>query len=312
VPLTLSGSIADDIRTVLDTMGMSMTQCSETYSKKNGFSLMITNNDYTTQARDLLSGILNPIDMTAMVLSSILAYQDEKSIIALQKETTIQSTPLSVDGKKMIRYTLQPVGDRFRYRFRDAGAYLDESWLTCLTLTVDPNTMLAHDLTVTKHSRIVTAEQHASPPPLSAEYHYVFMYTGPDPHALPARMDLFVNNTLSLSIQAEYLPVDRYYLFATRDIIYYLPDHTTASLHIDYNTYSFSYTSPTPKTGNADGSYAKKLKRAAEHARKAMAELNTGRIQAARTHLQIIVAQYPGTPQAIEARELLSGLPEGL
>ena len=57
--------------------------------------------------------------------------------------------------------------------------------------------------------------------------------------------------------------------------------------------------------------YAKDLERAAQLSRDALIALREGNIETAVRTCKNIIARYPETPQAVEARHLLSGLPGG-
>ncbi len=310
VPLTLSGSIAREIKAVLDTMKISMVQYTEHFNRKKGFQLLITNSDYTTRTRDLLAGILNPVDMTDIVLRTILEYQKKETLIRLQNETVITTSQEKKSGM-LTRYTLVPKGERFCYRYTDRGAFIHESWLTKLQVAIDAHTMLAHELTLRKHTRTFSTYQENKPEPSVSEYVYRFEYTMVNNVPVPSRLTLLIDSVKTLTLAAAYVSHERFILFDQREITYFLPDESPSHLTIRYGAYQFSNAQ---KVSNpfTSGKYSKKLKRAAELSRKAIEALDTGRIQKAVNLFQTIVDHYPGTPQAVEAQKLLSGLPDGL
>lgn len=311
VPITLSGSIADEIRGVLDTMDITMVRYVEHYDKKRGFQLVISNEAYTVQTRDLLTGILNPLEMTDVILHSILKYQEAETLEHLRQTTSIARTQKTVSGIPLSVFTLTPRGSRFCYRYKDMGAHIDENWLTELQVAVDPATMLAHELSLKKHRRIFSADQQEKSMPTLSLYAYGFTYTIIGGVAVPSRLDLYIDGVQVLALTASYKKQAQYILFDKREITYFLPDKSTEQLTIQYTTYRFARPPDAIKTLPA-GKYTKKLRRAAELSRKAGEALNKGHIQTAVSILQTLIDSYPGTPQAVEAQKLLTGLPNGL
>ncbi len=169
VPVKLSGTIAAELKQVLDTVGISMPEFEEVHNKNEEFRLRITNNDYASQTRDLLSGILNPIEMTDVILRAILQYKDKNYLHKLEKETRItQKRKKTDDGRSLVVITLRPAGKRFGYEYKDNGAYIHETWLTQLSLAIDINTMLASELSLEKYRRVFNSDQQKKPEPQKA------------------------------------------------------------------------------------------------------------------------------------------------
>jgi hypothetical protein len=310
--LLLSGSIADEIKSILDTLDIDMPQYSEIYNKKNRYQLIITNKGYTSQTCDLLSGILNPIELTDIILNSILQYREIENLLQMQKETIVSKKKGSKNDSSVVIYEIKPTGTRFCYKYKDMGAYIFETWLTKLSIAVEPSTMLARELSLTKHSRSFFTDQHIRPAPEVSNHRYVFNYKKIQNAPVPAQLDLYVDSILKLTLSASYRQVDRFILFDKREIKYYLKDTTVSSLLIEYTSYAFDITQEKTKPLRTSGKYTTKLKRAAACSRKAIEALNKGEIQTALGLLQTIIDNYPGTPQAVEAQKLLSGLPQGL
>jgi hypothetical protein len=65
------------------------------------------------------------------------------------------------------------------------------------------------------------------------------------------------------------------------------------------------------RTPPAPAVYAKNLERSAQLSRDAVSSLREGNMEGTVRLCKKIVEQYPETPQAVEARHLLSGLPGG-
>ena len=310
--LTLSGSIADEIKSILDTLDIDIPLYTEIYSKKNRYQLIITNKEYTTQTRDLISGILNPVELTGIILNSVLQYSEIENLLQMQKETTVSEKNESKNGSSVVIYEITPTGTRFGYKYKDMGAYIFETWLTKLSLTVEPSTMLAHELSLTKHSRTFFTDQATRPAPEVSNHRYVFNYKEIQNAPAPSQLDLYVDSIMKLSLSASYRQIDQFILFDKREIKYFLNDKKVSNLLINYKNYDFTSTPEKIKPAGNSGKYTTKLKRAAACSRKAIEALSKGEIQTALALLQTIIENYPGTPQAVEAQKLLSGLPNGL
>ena len=306
--LALSGSIADEIKVILDTLEIDTPRYSEIFHRKKGSQLIITNNKYTSQNRDLISGILNPIELTGIVLNSILQYKEVDNLLHMQKETTVS---VKEDSSFTI-LEIKPTGTRFNYKYKDVGAYIYETWLTMLSITVDPSTMLAHELSLTKHSRTFSPDQAKKPTPKKNRHTYIFKYEKFQNVSVPAKLDLYVDTFLTLTLSASYRQIDRFILFDSREITYFFKNKAESKLLIEYQSYNFEITQKEAETAGSFGKYTAKLKKAAACARKAADALNKGDTQTALGLLQTIIENYPGTPQAVEAQKLLSGLPNGL
>lgn len=310
--LLLSGSIADEIKSILDTLDIDMPQYSEMYNKKNRYQLIVTNKEYTSQTRDLLSGILNPIELTGIILNSILQYREIENLLQMQKETTVSEKKDSKNDPSVVIYEIKPTGTRFCYKYKDMGAYIFETWLTKLSIAVEPSTMLARELSLTKHSRSFFTDQDTRPVPEVSNHRYVFDYKKIQNAPAPTQLDLYVDSILKLTLSASYRQIEKFILFGKREIKYFLKDKTVSNLLIEYKSYDFDFTQEKIRPNRTSGKYTTKLKRAAVCSRKAIEALNKGEIQTALGLLQTIIDNYPGTPQAVEAQKLLSGLPNGL
>lgn len=306
--LSLSGSIADEIKAILDTLEMDTPQFSEIYSRKKGYRLIITNKEYTSQTRDLISGILNPIELTGIVLNSILQYRNPDVLLHMQKETTVT---VKEDSSRMV-LEIKPAGTQFNYKYKDAGAYINESWLTMLSISVDPATMLAHELLFVKHSRTLSSDQINKSIPQKKMYKYVFHYKKFQSSFVPIQLDLYRDTFLILTLSAVYRRIDRFLVFDKREITYTFRKKTESTLIINYQNYTFDISPAEMKETESSGKYAAKLNKAAAFARKATEALNKGNTQTAFGLLETIIEKCPGTPHAVEAQKLLSSLPNGL
>lgn len=312
VPVTLSGSVAVEIAAVLDSLHIRTPEYIEVLDKSaDDFRLIIINKDYTVQSRDLISGILNPVEMIDVILSSFLKYREEKSLHRMSSETGIARELMVVDGAPMYHFTITPAGTRFSYAYDDAGTHVRETWLSSLTVTVDSATMTARELTMTRHARVIGADQQDKPSAAESHHRYVFAYAPVRDVVLPSRLDYYIDTVHTLTLSAEYRVVGRYILFDKRTIRYNLQGEPAPYLHMDYGAYMLNTMPTIPKTAGIGSDYTRRLRKAAVLSRKAVASLNKGRIRAAARVLRAIVEDYPGTPQAVEAGRVLSGLPRG-
>ncbi len=307
VPVTLSGSIADEIALILDTIDIDAPLYTEQFDKKQGFSLRIANKHYPAKTRELLSGIINPIEMTEVILNAILKYGNRDVLLQLQNETIIESKT-HPNQPTTLNVFLAPKGSRFCYEYRDMGAYLHESWLTSLSISIDTTTMLAKQLSLVKHSRTFTGNQKEPAPIKTVHQDYHFSYTAIGDNLLPAYLSCAIDSLETLSISATYRQMGTYTLFDERKITYRLPNSSKANLILQYGTYNLDAPLKYLSKVIGSGTYVKMLERAAEHSRKARQALNNGNIQSAIFIMKDLVKNYPNTPQAVEAHKLLAGL----
>lgn len=311
VPVTLSGSIADEIVSILDSINIDKPSYSEYYERKNGFVLSITNEQFPSQTREMISGILNPIDMAGAILNSFLKYRETDNLIKIQNETTIDIKNVKYNDRIMKRIEINPKGTRFCYEYKDFGAYLHESWLSKMSIIIDSTTMLARELSLIKHLREHRAGQQERPSPDTIHQRFVFTYSNMKGTTIPSRLDLYIDSLLTLTFSAQYRETEKYILFDRREITYFLIDKSSSDLVLQFQEYELNAEKMSVRKDKSLDKYGKKLKRAADYSRKATEALNNGRIQRAVQLMQIIIESYPHTPQAVEAQKLLSGLQSG-
>ncbi|MBD3390559.1 MAG: hypothetical protein GF418_00945 [Chitinivibrionales bacterium] len=310
VPLTLSGPVADEMHRTLAALDLKEPEYVEVFDRKDRFHLLLANKSYTAETRDLLSGILNPVEMIEAVLQSIVRYREKELLEAMLRETRVSRTREMRNDTAVHVVRIEPTGTRFNYTYEDRGAFIREHWLTGITLAVDAGTMTARELALVKHTRLMRGDDAAKPRPATRRHRYVFSYARAGELTVPSRLDLYVNDSLALTISATYRLRQEFVVFDTRTICYSLPKGRATCLHIQYGRYDFD---PGFRPARAAGKQteARDVREAAEEARKASIALREGRISAAVRTLRNIVQDYPGTPQAVEARNLLEGLPEG-
>ncbi len=312
VDVTLSGSIADELNQIFDSISIEPPKYAEIRDKKRGIQLVITNDLYTAQTRDLLSGIINPVEMIDVILNSVLKYQEIDNLIQLQKETTITNKRILKKGCTVNIIEIEPTGQRFNYIYRDMGAYIQESWFTKLSLVIDTSFMLARELSLLKQTRMFNISRQSKPSVTATHHRYIFSYIMIGNTPLPCHLEFYTDSVLTLTVSASYRQSDEYILFDKREICYFLPDRTKSRLVMQYGEYEYKIASNAEKSSDIPVKYTKKLRRAAAYARKAIDALNQGRVQTAIGILKMIRQNYQGTPQAVEAQKLLSGLPKGL
>ena len=308
VPVKLSGSIAQEIVAILDTMDIDKPQYAEHYDRKRGFVLHLVNEQFPAQTGEMISGILNPVDMTGAVLHSFLKYRNSENLIAIQNETTIEVNNRHKDGRTEMCIVLKPKGTRFCYEYSDFGAYLRESWLSLLSVVVDSATMLAQELTLHRHHCEYNAAQQERPPAEVVHQRFVFSYTTMNGSVLPSRLDLYVDSLLTLTFSARYRRNGSSVMFDTRKITYFFPEKATSSLVMTFGEYNLNARKRSTKRSSSLNKYGKKLRRAAAYSRKATEALNSGQIERAVHLMKTIIENCPDTPQAVEAQKLLSGL----
>ncbi len=309
VPVQLSGNIADEMARSILNLELPSPEYREIRSRSDGFRLELTNDQYTSRTRKLLSGVLNPIEMIDAVLENLLELSDEKGFSKLTNETEIRTIRNENEPGSLIRYQFVPKGDRFHYEYHDYGAAVTESWLLKLELLLDTSAMLAMEITATAIDRKITASPSALPQVDTTIRTYRAAYDTLDGQMAPAALEVFINATPTLRISAKYRMEGNLAVFDRREICCYIDNSAPRCLVIRYGTYDLGRKA-SPKDRSRPSGNAVKLKHAAGLAFEASQALRTGKIQTAVRLMNAIAEKYPGTPQAAEARELLRGLPD--
>jgi hypothetical protein len=307
VPVTLSGKIADEMKAALDSLKLELPRYNERFNGK-AFDLILANEQYSSKTRELLSGILNPVELIDIVVSSVVKYREPGKFSELMRETKILRDTCTYAQEKAFKITLAPKGDRFAYSYQDMGAFVHESWLTMLTLTLDAKTRLVYELSTIRFSRTYgTGSEKPAPDIMNARY--LFVYESRDGMQLPHRLSVYFNNTEVFKLQASYRQQDKMFLFNNKEICTSL-EGKPACLNVSYGDYVFSLCDTTGKAGRVqDKKYSQHLEKAAKLSQEAMEKMRSGKISDAIRLLQKLVEQYGETPQAVEAKKLLGQLP---
>lgn len=305
--VALSGDVAEEMKSTLEKMGYPAPHYEEIRSKKDGFRLVLSNPEYPVETRDLISGILNPTEMIESLLSSLLKYRNPEKFGVLKDETNAERTRETIDGKVCYRITLTPRGERFNYHYEDMGSYVQELWLTKLVTVIDSAHHRIYELSIDKHSRHVPANATRKPKVESSAYNYRFEYAPVNDHLLPSDLVLHIDGKESVVLKASYRPHDDGIVFEHRSICYQTPSNKKNCLSMQYQEATDARASATKKA--RPGKRGKHLIRAARLSRKATSALKDGDFSSAVRNLQKLVDDYPGTPQAIEAKKVLSTFP---
>jgi hypothetical protein len=122
-------------------------------------------------------------------------------------------------------------------------------------------------------------------------------------------MSLSINGAPSLSISATYRSEGKYLVFDTRKICYVNKAAEKACLIMSYGAYDMNAVPRELTSPVRPRDYAQHMEKAAQLCRKALEHIRGGSIESSIPLLKKVVNEYPETPQAVEARKLLSGLP---
>jgi hypothetical protein len=308
VPVTLSGKIAEEMNGALDSLNLEQPRYNERFNGK-AFDLVLANEGYSSKTRELLSGILNPVELIDIVVSSVVKYREAQKFGELMRETNVLRDTCSYANEPAYKISLSPKGDRFAYSYQDMGAIVHESWLSMLTLTIDAKTRLVYELSTIRHSRTYgTGSKKPAPDIVNARY--LFVYENRDGLQLPHRLSVYFNNTEVLKLQASYRKQDKLFLFDNKEICT-STDGKPTCLNVSYGDYRFTVCDTAVAKFNVK-KYSLQIEKAAMLSREATEKLRKGKISDATRILQKIVEQYGDTPQAIEAKRLLSRLPREL
>ncbi len=303
VPVTLSGPIADEITTSLGALKINSPAFEETFDGTGHFRLALKGSNVDSRTREMLSGILNPAEMTEAILGSVLRYREAASLLRMQQETHATMTSRKCGDTVLQTITLKPQGNRFSYTHSDMGSCITESWLTELSVTIDSSRHLVREVALLKTTRIAGDGENGTH---SSFQRFIIGYSGTKGSELPARLDLVVNYRPTLTITAQYRPEKSFFVLDKRVMTCILPDGSESHLSTDYGAYRFELAlgrNDRPESGAT-------LAEAAAYARKAAAAMTKGDIGRAVAIYRTIERSYPGTPQAVEARRLLSGIPK--
>jgi len=311
VPITLTGDIAKEMQQSLFTMNLEAPQYEEVFDKKRQFHLYLANTSYSLETRDLLAAALNPLDMIDAIVSSVLKYRSNDQFNAIIYETTVSVSPFVVEGGPGVAIELLPKGKYFAYSYQDEGPFIRESWLTRVRCHIDTSSHLLYELRLMRHMRTFSSDKSERPPVDSILYCYAFSYTRLGNAILPSGLSLSVNERQSLAVNATYRTEGKNIVFNSRSICYVDrgPRDTASCLYLNYGRYLWN-TVPTAMSKRKEpAEYALHLEKAALLCRNAQQKLKTGNIEACIPLLKKVVSQYGETPQAVEARKLLQGLP---
>ena len=260
-PVTLSGPIADEIATSLASLKINNPRFQESYDANTRFRMELVNGEYSSQVREMLSGILNPAEMTEAILNSVLKYKDIGSLIRLENETkpSVSRNALSKDTV-LLAMTLKPSGDRFAYTHTDLGSCISENWLTELTVVLDSARNLVREVSLTKVTNVTGMSDVAGQKTITNRYVFGYVAMGDAP--LPARLDFFVNGKSTMTITSTYRQEKGFIVFDHRDMCCILEGGQKSNMATAYGQYRLD-ASPAPDiTGSAD--YSHKLAEAAK------------------------------------------------
>ncbi|MBN1129036.1 MAG: hypothetical protein JXA71_08620 [Chitinispirillaceae bacterium] len=307
VPVTLSGKIAEEMKGALDSLKLEQPRYNERFNGK-AFDLVLENEGYSSKTRELLSGIMNPVELIDIVVSSVVKYREAAKFSEIMRETNVLRDTCTYAHEAAYTLSLAPKGERFSYSYQDMGSIVHESWLSMLTLTIDAKTRLVYELSTIRHSRTYGAGSE-KPAPDIMKARYLFVYENRDGLQLPHRLTVYFNNAEVLKLQASYRKQGKHFLFDNKEICTSI-DGKPACLNVSYGEYAFKACDTDAATGPARGKkYSQRLEKAAALSQEAMDKIRKGRISEAIRTLQKLVDQYGDTPQAIEAKRLLSQLP---
>jgi len=164
----------------------------------------------------------------------------------------------------------------------------------------------ANELVLQKYARQFEATQSQKPPADSFLTRYSFMYRPFDGVVLPCEMKLRVNGAPMLSVSASYRVLDgRYRVFDTRKIC--SSDQDSAScLTMRYGQYRTGEIPAAIRKPPKAFGLCENLERAARLSRDALTSLREGNIETSSVCAKKSSRNIRETPQAVEARHLLS------
>jgi hypothetical protein len=312
VPVYVSGSVAEDMDKTIKAMKLDVPAYEEVLDNNQQIHLNITNQSYTIDTKDLLAGILNPVDMMNSAVMSVLKYKTDPQLASIISGTVCSIAPCITREKPLIAVTLLPKGKQFAYTYNDEGSLVREAWLFYAKFIVDSSVHTVHSLQLCRCTRTFSAAQTLKPAVDTTVLFYQFTYDSSLIPPLPLEMSLTVNEKKLIDIKATYRQEDKYRVFDTRAICYSsssISHDTTECITLSYGAYGLNKQPKAQEHRVSSTEFAKQMRKAAEIMRKAEQNIKTGSLEDALPLIKKVVADYPQTPQAAEARKLLQGLP---
>jgi hypothetical protein len=309
VPVTIGGSVAAEMLATVRKLGLSAPRYREEYEGRGRFRLTLANEDYPRETGELLCGILNPIDMTEAVLGSIIKYRDDQTLRRMLQQTVISRSEVTIENRRMLQLDIRPSAERFNYFYEDRGPQVVEEWLSRLQLTIDAAAADVYEISFVKHVRVTGSGEDRAPVTTVRHYRYLIAYTRCGTATLPQRLEVHTDSVLTMRLSAGYRQVAHRILFDRRTICAFNGAAVADSVVMSYGEYDLR--TPVAARPQSSGKRDEKLKNAAALASQASQAIASGAVGKASALLQTLCRRYPDTPQAVEARKLLSGLPAG-
>jgi hypothetical protein len=304
----LSGDVAEEMVTAIKNLQLESPFFREYFDGKE-FHLYLANSNYPEQTRELLSGLLNPLELINMAVESVIKYKSEKGFAELREQAAATHEISDTDGRSVYRIKLTPRKEYFGYSYNDNGAYIDESWLKELTVVVDSSSGLVYEIDARRQDRHYTVEATEKPAAREIILKYVFSYEIRNGIPLPSEMSFFTNDEPVLEIKALYGEFGKETVF-TRKTICVQQESQKSCLDIGYTDFKGK---ACPSSKKRDTKiYNRKLEKAALLSKKAADLLRNGNISSSTSVLEELIEKYGDTPQAVEARRLLAKLPPQL
>ncbi len=308
VPVTLSGGIAEEIGRTLDTLKVGLPVFAEAFDGK-GFHLSLASRDFPAVTHELLSGILNPVELIDIIVDSFVKYREESRFADLISTTTVRVDTVKWAGKPALVVLLLPKNEKFAATFDDQGAYTHESWLTALTITMDAVSHLVYELSTIKCSRTF-ASGDEKPVTSTINARYRFNYEVQAEALLPKTLIVYFNDVEVLKVDASYRREKKKIVFDKKEICC-VTDGKPSCLTVGYGAYTAGGCEKVAAAA-APKNYSKRLEKADALSQKAGEKLRSGDIAGSLSLFRKLIDDYGDTPQAVEARRLLNQLPKGL
>jgi len=309
--LSLEGKISDEITTSLKNQGLEKPQFRETYSRKNGFKLLLVNENYSLSTKNMISGIFNPLEMIELTIESLVRFRDPNKFGRLQKETSMQVSNEGFRGKRIYRVDLSPRKERFAYTYEDQGNSIKEKWLQHLSASIDSVSLLIYKISLVQCTKVIHANQSIRPRVDTTAKEYIIRYTEGSQPVLPHDLSVYINAHKVLEITADYQKVNKYTVFKSRYICFISDKKTKKCLTMNYGDYNFktSIISKIKRNMQEKPSTAD-INKAAVLAEKATQAMDEGELEKAMRYFKKLIRNYPQTPQGVEAGNLVKNLPQ--
>jgi hypothetical protein len=306
----LEGALVREFERTLAHVGLEPPRFEESMNRHGRFQLTLTNPSNGPETSEMVCGILNPVDIIQLTVDKLVRFSAADEFIRLKRETNDSVLSAGRPHESLLRIILSPRQERFCYSYVDLGTLVEESWFSGMEVLIDSTLHIVKQVRQNKIARHIDIEQLSAPRIDTLLLLYDIDYVQQGEHLLPAQLTLSQNGKRRLRVSSTYRIENGYTVFDTRTITFWQQAADSTSLTLRYGSYRFDKAPPSPPAEAVSVNTNQQIAEASKIAQRATQTLRDGKIRESVRLLQKLLNDYPQTPQAVEARDLLQCLPE--